>query len=246
VDGTRPREERDLERFVRERTTVAPVPLAPELVLHQATELTPLWHATSRELDGWDPSPYWAFPWAGGQALARFLLDRPELVRGRAVFDFASGSGLAAIAAARAGAASAVAADLDPFCAAAIRLNAALNRVRVEFRRGDAIGVPLDGFDVVLAGDVYYERALAERAHAWLRAAAARGALVLAGDPGRIYSPREGVRERAAYDVPTTPEIEASDRLRTRVLEVLPDVRARSVDEEEEPAGAGRRTAPAR
>ena len=218
----RPREKLDLERFVRERTIVAPVPLVPEVVIHQATELTPLWRATARALEGWDPSPFWAFPWAGGQALARFVLDRPALVRGKAVFDFASGSGLCAIAALRAGAARAVAADLDPFCAAAIHLNASLNGVAVEFRAGDAIGAALDGFDVVLAGDVYYERALAEGAHAWFRSAATRGVLVLAGDPGRIYSQLEGVLDRAVYDVPTTPEIEASDRIRTLVLEILP------------------------
>ncbi len=210
------------EAFVRERTVVAPVPLAPELVLHQATALTPLWRATAAELAATDPAPFWAFPWAGGQALARHLLDVPAAVAGRAVFDFATGSGLVAIAAARAGAARVEAADHDPYAEAAVRLNAALNGVAVAFRAGDPIGDPLDGFDVVLAGDVFYERPLASRALAWFRALAGRGARVLVGDPGRTYSPRDGVRELASYDVPTTPEIEAGDRLRTRVLEVLP------------------------
>ena len=208
--------------FVRERTAPAPVPLAPEIVVYQATELTPLWRATASELHAWDDSPYWAFPWAGGQALARHVLDHPALVRGRRVLDFATGSGLVAIAAARAGAARVVAADLDPFCAAAVRLNAALNAVAVEFRSGDAIGDPLDGFDLLLAGDVFYERPLAERSLAWMRALARRGVRVLAGDPGRNYSPRDGLAEIATYDVPTSPEVEAGNRLRTRVLEVLP------------------------
>jgi predicted nicotinamide N-methyase len=210
-----------LERFVRGHTVVCPVPLVPELVLHQATELTPLWHATARELEGWDPSPYWAFPWAGGQALARHLLDHPALVLGLRVFDLATGSGLVAIAAARAGAARVVAADVDPLCETVVRLNCALNGVAVEFLHGDPLGEPLRGFEVVLAGDVFYERPLAGRALAWLRAAAAGGARVLVGDPGRTYSPA-GLAERAVHDVPTTPEIEAGDRLRTRVLEILP------------------------
>ncbi len=208
--------------FVRSRTAPAPVPLAPELTLQQATDMTPLWHATAAELAGWDDSPFWAFPWAGGQALARHVLDHPELVRGRRVLDFASGSGLVAIAAARAGAAEVTAADQDPFCEAALALNAALNGVAVAFRPGDAIGDPLPGVDVVLAGDVFYERRLAEDGLRWFRALAGRGLSVLVGDPGRIYTPRQGLRERAAYDVPTTVAIEDRPLLRTRVLEVLP------------------------
>jgi predicted nicotinamide N-methyase len=211
----------ELLDFIRARTAPAPVPLAPEISLYTATELTPLWRATSAELEGWDPSPYWAFPWVGGQALARFLLDHPEAVRGRSVFDFASGSGVGAIAAMRAGASRAVAADLDPMCQAAVQLNAGLNRVEVGFRPGDAIGDPLEGFDLVLAGDVFYERSLAERAVAWFRALARRGARVLAGDPGRLYSPQQGMRDLASYDVPTTLEIEARPVMRTWVLEVL-------------------------
>src|SRR5512141_2639387 len=132
-------------RFIRERTAAAPVPLVPELSLWQATELSPLW----------------AFPWAGGQALARHVLDHPALVTGRRVVDFASGSGLVAIAAARAGAAEAVAVDVDPFCRAAVALNAALNRVEIAFRAEDPLHAPLPACDVVLAGDVFYERALA-------------------------------------------------------------------------------------
>ncbi len=213
--------------FVRERTAPAPVPLAPELVLYQATELTPLWHATAKELHAWDDSPYWAFPWAGGQALARHLLDHPALVRGRSVVDFATGSGLVAIAAARAGAARVVAVDVDPFCRAAVLLNAALNGVDVGFHAGDPLGAPLDappvaGADVVLAGDVFYERELAARAFAWFRALAGAGVAVLAGDAGRAYAPPGGFAEVAVHDVPTTVEIEDAPLRRARVLRVLP------------------------
>jgi len=209
-------------RFIRERTAPAPVPLAPEIVLQQATLLTPLWRATASELHAWDDSPYWAFPWAGGQALARHVLDHPSLVRGLRVLDFATGSGLVAIAAARAGAAAIAAVDVDPFCRAAVLLNAGLNGVEIAFREGDPIGAPLPGTDVVLAGDVFYERALAEGALAWFRVLAAAGVRVLAGDAGRAYAPRAGVVEVAVHDVPTTVEIEDGPVRRARVLEVLP------------------------
>jgi predicted nicotinamide N-methyase len=205
-------------RFIRERTAPAPVPLAPELSLWQATELTPLWHATAAELHGWDDSPYWAFPWAGGQALARHVLDHPALVAGRRVLDFAAGSGLVAIAAARAGAADVVAVDVDPFCRAAVALNAALNGVEIPFRAEDPLDGPLPECDVVLAGDVFYERALAAGATAWFAALAARGTLVLAGDAGRAYAPAAGFVEVARHEVPTTVEIEDAPVRRARVL----------------------------
>jgi len=211
----------ELLDFVRTRTRAAPVPFVPELTMYQATELTPLWHATAEQLDGWDSAPFWAFPWAGGQALARYILDHAALVRGLRVFDFATGGGVVALAAARAGAGRVVASDLDPFCEAAIQLNAGLNEVEVEFRAGDSIGQPLRDFDVVLAGDLFYESRLAEEGLAWLSRLATRGARALAGDPGRIYSPAGGLAEIACYDVPTSPEIEKGSVLRTRVLEVL-------------------------
>jgi predicted nicotinamide N-methyase len=213
----------DLLAFVRARTAPAPVPLAPELVIHQASELTPLWKATTTELAGAGPVPFWAFPWAGGQALARHLLDHPELVRGRTVFDFATGSGLVALAAARAGAARVVACDVDPFAAAAAGANAALAGVTIEVRLCDPIGEALPGFDLVTAGDIFYERPLAEAGLAWLRRLAAAGARVLAGDPGRNYSPTEGVVELARYEVPTTLEIEGAPVRTTSVLDVLPE-----------------------
>jgi predicted nicotinamide N-methyase len=197
-----------------------PVPLAPELVVHQATELTPLWRATAAELATSDPAPFWAFPWAGGQALARHLLDHPELVRGRAVYDFATGGGVVALAAARAGAARVTACDLDDFALAAVRANALLNGVELEVRSGDPLGAPLPGYDVVTAGDIFYERPLAEEGLAWLGRLVADGALALVGDPGRVYTPSAGLEELATYDVPTTLEIEGSSTLRTRVLRV--------------------------
>jgi len=221
LDGTAHHTLADRIAFVRAHTAPAPVPLAPELVLWQATEVTPLWHATAAALAGWDDAPFWAFPWAGGQALARHLLDHPERVRGRRVFDLATGSGLVAIAALRAGAAVAVAADLDPFCDAAVALNGAENGVAPAFVAGDALLAAPDGFDVILAGDVFYERRLAEAALPWLAAAARRGATVWVGDPGRIYSP-PGLPELAAYDVPTPLELEDRRVRRTRVLAVVP------------------------
>jgi len=208
----------ELLTFVSTRTAPAPVPLVPELVLHQATEMTPLWHATAAALAGWDDSPYWAFPWAGGQALARLLLDRPELVRGRVVVDFASGSGLCAIAAARAGAREVLALDRDPMCGAAVALNAARNGAAVGFRGGDPIGDLLPGAEILLAGDVFYERELAARSAAWFGALAARGVTVLAGDAGRAYAPPAGFEVVAEYDVPTTVAIEDAPLRRARVL----------------------------
>jgi predicted nicotinamide N-methyase len=196
--------------------------MVPEVVLHLATEVTPLWHATSSDLSGWDDSPFWAFAWPGGQALARHVLDRPAEVRGRSVIDFGTGSGLVAIAAARAGAARVVAWDLDPFCEAAVRLNAAANGVAVEFRAGSPLGLPAPGVEVVLAGDVFYERELAADFLAWGRGLAAQGVRVLAGDPGRIYSPRDGLEDVVAFDVPTSLATEDRPVMRTWVLRVPP------------------------
>jgi predicted nicotinamide N-methyase len=207
--------------LVRTKTAAAPVPLVPELRLHQATALTPLWHATSAELDRYDASPFWAFPWAGGQALARHLLDHPALVRGKRVLDFATGSGLVGIAAARAGAASVLGTDIAPFCEAVVPMNAALNGVALELRLEDVLGRPLEGLDLVVAGDVFYEQPLASRALAWFRELAARGVRVLAGDPGRLYSPQEGLGELGWHDVPVSQEIESRPVMRTWVVEVL-------------------------
>lgn len=209
-----------LEEFVRRMTAPGDVPLVPELRLWQAADAAALWEASVRDPAGWPDLPYWAIPWAGGQALARHLLDHPEIAAGRAVADFATGSGLVAIAAARAGAARVLALDLDPLSGAAVRLNAAENCVKVDFRLGDAIGDPLEGFDVVLAGDIFYERRLAEHALPWLRTLARRGATVLAGDPGRNYSPREDLPEVAVYDAPAVAGVEGRAVMRTWVVRI--------------------------
>jgi predicted nicotinamide N-methyase len=207
---------------VLERTAPRPVPLVPELVTYQATELTPLWHATSAALAGYDPNPFWCFPWAGGQALARHLLDHPELVEGRRVLDFATGSGVVGLAATRAGAARVLACDVSPFCEVVVPLNAALNGLEIEVQIEDRLDRPLEGFDLVVAGDVFYEQPLAARAFAWFQALAGAGLTVLVGDPGRRYSPAGGAVERGRHEVPVPREIEDRPRLTTRVLEILP------------------------
>ena len=208
--------------FVRSRTAVLPVPLVPEILIHQATEMTELWRATAADLAGWDDSPFWAFPWAGGQALARHLLDHASEVAGRRVLDFGTGSGLVAIAAIKAGASHVVAWDVDPYCEAAVRLNAARNGVAIDFVAGSPFDSSPD-VDLVVAGDVFYDRAMAGRFLAWGRGLASRGVRVLAGDPGRLYSPREGVVDRGVHDVPTSTAIEDRILMKTWVLEVLPE-----------------------
>jgi predicted nicotinamide N-methyase len=210
-----------LQAFVERRTAPAPVPLAPEITLLQSGELDELWHAASRDPVAWEDSPYWAFAWAGGQALARYLLDHPGTVRGRRVVDFATGSGLLAIAASMAGAAQVLALDRDPFCEAAVTLNAARNRLQIAFRAGDALGTPLPGCEVLLAGDVFYEAGLARSALSWFRDLRSRGVRVLAGDACRTYAPRDGFEVLAWYDVPTTIAIEDAGTKRARVLEII-------------------------
>ncbi len=173
-----------------------------------ATEVTALWQATEAELDQANlPPPYWAFCWAGGQALTRYVLDHPELVAGRRVLDFAAGCGASAIAAAQAGAARVEAAEIDAMAAAAIRLNAALNGVAVEVLGEDVVGAACR-WDVVVAGDVCYERPMTEYIWPWLKRLAAAGATVLMADPGRAYLPRHGLLEVARTTVATSLELE--------------------------------------
>ncbi len=213
----------DWADFVRRNTAVTAPPLVPEIRLHLATEVTPIWQATEDSLArGGVPPPFWAFAWAGGQALARYLLDDPAIVAGRTVLDFGSGSGLVAIAAAKAGARRVVAADIDYFAAAAIALNAALNDVDVEVAVADIVGSVDADWEIITAGDVCYEREMAERAVVWLRELAGNGALVLLADPGRTYLPTAGLVERARYLVPTSRELEDRDSRETVVWEVLP------------------------
>jgi predicted nicotinamide N-methyase len=202
--------------FIRAQTRPLPVPHAPEITLLVADDSTDLWSRTEEELGEIGlPPPFWAFAWAGGQALARWLLDHPGAVAGRRVLDFASGSGLVGIAAAKAGAASVECADIDLFALEAIALNASANGVEVSVRATDLIGVD-EGWDVVLAGDICYERDLAERVVAWLRSLAARGATVLVGDPGRAYLPKDLVA-LATYAVPVTRDLEDAEIKRSTV-----------------------------
>lgn len=205
--------------FILDHTRLQPPPHAPELVLHLADEITPIWRMTEEALQEIGlPPPFWAFAWAGGQALARYLLDHPETVAGRRVIDFAAGSGIVGIAAAKVGAARVLAADIDPFCGAAIGLNAEANGAAVEFIGEDLLDAPPPAWaEVILAGDICYEKPLAERVMAWLAAAKAEGAAVLIGDPGRSYFPREGLIKLAEYQVPTTRELEDQEVKKTAV-----------------------------
>ena len=197
----------------------------PELCLHLASEVTPLWQATEIELARQGvPPPYWAFPWAGGQALARHVLDHPELVAGRCVLDFASGSGLVAIAAALAGAAAVTAADVDPFAGAAIALNAARNGVPIAVLIDDLTARADAGtWDVILAGDICYEREMAARVLPWLWARAAEGRAVLLGDPGRTYCPGAGVEEIGRCVVPVSLDLEGREAREASILRLRHD-----------------------
>jgi predicted nicotinamide N-methyase len=172
----------------------------------------PLWEKTEEELGAMGlPPPFWAFAWAGGQALARHLLDHPELVRGHRVVDLAAGSGLVGIAALKAGAAHVLAADIDRFAVAAIGLNAALNGVAIEVTGDDLLALAPPAVDTILVGDFFYEAELSRRAHAWLIAAGARGIATLIGDPGRSYLPREHLENLAEYKVRVTRDLEDSE-----------------------------------
>ncbi len=207
----------DRADFIRTHTRLLHPPHAPEIALHLADEATALWEKTEEELGELGlPPPFWAFAWAGGQALARHVLDNPALVAGRSVLDFASGSGLVAIAAARAGAARVEASEVDPFAIDAIALNARANGVCVTPRQGDIVGRD-EGWDVVLAGDVSYERDMAARVTDWLCALHGRGASVLIGDPGRSYLARDRLAPLAEYRVAVTRALEDCEIKRTHV-----------------------------
>ncbi|MCC7427182.1 MAG: methyltransferase [Alphaproteobacteria bacterium] len=199
----------DPDAFIRAETAAARAPLVPEIVLHLATEITPIWQATEAALNaaGLAP-PYWAFAWPGGQALARLLLDRPALVAGKRVLDFAAGCGIAAIAAAMAGAAHVAAAEIDPLAIAACRVNALANGVMLEGITGDIVGREDAPWDVILCGDVCYEKPMSAHILPWLRRLAATGRHVLLADPGRAYLPRSGLVAVARFTVPTSLELE--------------------------------------
>ncbi|MGZ5939665.1 MAG: class I SAM-dependent methyltransferase [Rhizomicrobium sp.] len=211
----------DPAEFILANTALVSPPLVPEIKLHLATEVVPLWRLTEDELAAKGiPPPYWAFAWAGGQALSRYVLDHPELFVGKTVLDFGSGSGLVAIAAAKAGADRVTAADIDEFARAAIKLNAIANTVIVSATTDDLIGS--DGnWRVILVGDMCYERPLAERLMEWLTDRAAHGATVLLGDPGRSYFPKGGVEKLSTYRVQTTRDLEDREIRETSVYRLL-------------------------
>ncbi|HEX5998419.1 MAG TPA: 50S ribosomal protein L11 methyltransferase [Hyphomicrobiaceae bacterium] len=196
-------------QFIKANTRLLVIPLVPEISLHLAEESLAIWRQTEEELGRMNvPPPWWAFAWAGGQALARYVLDNPALLAGRSVLDLGSGSGLAGIAAMKAGAARVLAADTDPFAAAAVALNAAVNGVKVESTADDLLAAPPTRFDVILVGDLFYERALAERVLPFLDAARRQESSVLVGDPCRSYFPRERFTTVAEYSVPVTRDLE--------------------------------------
>jgi predicted nicotinamide N-methyase len=205
------------EDFIRANAVLLSPPLVPEIALYLASEVVPLWRKTEEELSEIGvPPPYWAFAWAGGQALARYVLDNPSLVAGKTVLDIGSGSGLVGLAAAKAGAADVLAADIDAFARAAIGLNAQANNLRITTTPENLIGADGD-WDVFLVGDLFYERPLAEGLMAWLRPL---GKTALLGDPGRTYFPKQGVEKLATYSVQTTRDLEDREIRETGVYRV--------------------------
>jgi predicted nicotinamide N-methyase len=207
----------DKTAFIRANTELMPVPHAPEIKLYLAHEAMDLWQKTEDELAELGlPPPFWAFAWAGGQALARYILDHPQIVAGKRVFDLASGSGLVAIAAAKSGALHVTASEIDDFALASIALNADANGVSIHVRPGDMIGTD-EGWDVVLAGDVSYERDMAGRITDWLEDLNRRGCTVLIGDPGRSYLARDRLTSIAVYQIPVTRTLEDADIKQTSV-----------------------------
>ena len=211
------------EDFVRSACRLGPVPQVAEIRLHLADDVIGLWQRAEDEFTADQPPPFWAFAWPGGQALARYVLDHPGRVAGRSVLDLGSGSGLVAIAAAKAGAAIVTASEVDPLAVAAIGLNARANGVPAPVIVGDVLDGDGAGADVVLAGDVWYSRPLAERVLGFLDRAVASGASVLAGDIGRAFLPRDRFRVLDASDIPVMAGLEDSGVKRTMVLEPIPE-----------------------
>jgi predicted nicotinamide N-methyase len=206
------------EAFISANTRALAPPLVTEIQLHLAEESLPIWQKSEEELGEINvPPPYWAFAWAGGQALARYILDNAKLLAGKPVLDLGAGSGLTAIAAMKAGAASVLASDIDRMALAAVRLNAALNDVVVATTADDLLAQPPEPYDVVLVGDLFYERSLADLVSRYIDAAAAQGALVLIGDPQRNYFPKGRFAAAAEYHVPVTRELEDAEIKRTSV-----------------------------
>jgi predicted nicotinamide N-methyase len=212
----------DHATFIRANTTLMPVPLVPDIVLHLAHESLPLWQKTEEELGEIGlPPPFWAFAWAGGQALARYVLDHPKVVRGKRVIDLASGSGLVGIAAMKAGAVHVLAADIDGFSVSAVKLNAEANNVRLAVTADNLLDDAVPACDIILVGDLFYEQGLAQRVFAWLSAAKASGAHVLIGDPGRSYLPKDKLTPLAQYSVPVTRDLEDAEIKKTAVWMIV-------------------------
>jgi predicted nicotinamide N-methyase len=205
--------------FIRANTEIMSPPLVPEVLLHLAHEALPIWQKTEEELGAIGlPPPFWAFAWAGGQALARHVLDNPEIVRAKRVLDLASGSGLVAIAAMKAGAASAAATDIDQFAIEAAIVNASLNNVPITPLAGDLLEKdPPHDIDVILVGDLFYEKHLATHCLDWLNQAHELAIDVLIGDPGRSYLPKDKLKRVADYAVPVTRELEDTEIKKTAV-----------------------------
>ena len=220
-------DEESRKGFVRAHTTLRAPAIVPEVQLHLASEVMTLWNETEALSAAIAagvsnlPPPYWAFAWPGGQAVARYALDHPDEFEGKSVLDFGAGSGLVAIAAAKAGAVPVIASDIDPLALAALELNAAANTVFIEPIAKDLIGTN-GRWDIILAGDMCYERPLAERLIAWLRMLASQGARVLLGDPKRNYFPQGGVERIATYSVPTSRDLEDRDTRETSVYRLAP------------------------
>ena len=207
--------------FILANTGLQAPPHVPEINLYLADEAHDLWHKTEEELATIGlPPPFWAFAWAGGQGVARYILDHPETLVGKTVLDFASGSGLVAIAAMKAGADSVIASDIDPFALPAIEINAAANNVAITPTLTDLIDQD-HGWEVVLAGDVFYEKPLADRLIPWFAKLAARGARIIVGDPGRSYLPKDRLEQLAVYTVPVTRALEDAEVKRTTVWAFL-------------------------
>ena len=208
--------------FVKRTTTPQAPTLTPEITLHLAHAQHPYWQMDEVALEAsYLPPPYWGFAWSGGQALARYVLDHPELVAGKRVLNFASGAGLEAVAAARAGAAHVYANDICPLAQAAVELNGALNQTEIAFISGDIIGTAQPHIEVLLAGDICYEGPLAHRVIAWFQALVRDGVLVMVGDPGRAYLPKIGLQELIRYHPEHIQDLEDGDLRRAAVHRVL-------------------------
>ncbi|MDR3449496.1 MAG: 50S ribosomal protein L11 methyltransferase [Alphaproteobacteria bacterium] len=198
--------------FIRTQTQIKSPSAVPEIQLHMATEVTPLWQLTEDRLRHADlPPPYWAFAWPGGQGMARYILDHPDLVKGKRIVDFAAGSGVAAIAAMKAGAKQALAVDIDPLALEAIRLNAELNQVEVEIRNGVDLMKPFTKADIIFAGDICYQQSTSTSVTRWLRFCVEKGIAVYLADPGRAYVPEQGLEKLAVYEIPTSRDLEDQD-----------------------------------